>query len=367
MSALPAPVDDRATGSARPGRAARWAGTRDPRSATRLAVAVMLPAAAVQTGYALLADQSRVADVGSWTMVVLLVSASAVLLRTDPRRWDERGLLALVPLLGAVALNVLNWITADTSAAAQVFAVLPVLWAASQLRPPAAWVVAGFSGVANAVLVLHLEPLDRAVPDAVFVAATLVLATALLVHAGNRQERLVARLREQAAVDPLTGLVTRPVLDAAVARELSGVPVRGTAMVLVDVDRFKAVNDRYGHPVGDDTLRHLGRVLRDAVRDGDAVVGRLGGDELAVLLTGCPTEVAERRAADLVSAVRAHPLLLEDGTELPLTISVGVAQVPAHATDARALYAAADRALYVAKRRGRDQACSAGSAPVSGG
>ncbi|GHE11494.1 GGDEF domain-containing protein [Klenkia taihuensis] len=364
MSALPAPVDDRGPGSTGPGRAARWAGTRDPRSAARLAVAVMLPAALVQAGYALLADQSAVADVGSWTAVVLLVAASAVLTRTDPHRWDDRGLLALVPLLGAVVLGVLNWITADTSAAAQVFAVLPTLWAASQLRPPAAWVVAGLSGTSNAVLVLHLEPLDRAVPDAVFVAATLVLATALLAHAGNRQERLVARLREQAGVDPLTGLVARHVLDAAVDRDLAGSPGPGTALVLVDVDRFKAINDRFGHPAGDDALRHLGRVLRDAVRDGDAVVARLGGDELAVLLTGCPTDVAERRATDLVTAVRAHPLVLEDGTVLPMSISVGVAQVPAHAQDARTLYAAADRALYVAKRRGRDQACSAGS-PVS--
>ncbi len=226
--------------------------------------------------------------------------------------------------------------------------------------------VAAFSGISNAVLVLHLEPLDRAVPDAVFVAATLVLATALLAHAGNRQERLVARLREQAAVDPLTGLVARHALDAAVARDLVGAPGRGTALVLLDVDRFKAINDRYGHPVGDEALRHLGRVLRDAVRDGDAVVGRLGGDELAVLLTACPTDVAERRAQDLVTAVRDHPLVLEDGTVLALGISVGVAQVPAHADDARTLYAAADRALYEAKRRGRDQACSAGT-PVGAG
>ncbi|SDF70841.1 GGDEF domain-containing protein [Klenkia brasiliensis] len=363
MSALPAPVDDRGPGSTGPGRAVRWAGTRDPRSAARLAVAVMVPAALVQAGYALLADQSTVADVGSWTVVAVLLAASAVLVRTDPHRWDDRGLLALVPLLGAVVLGALNWLTSDTSAAAQVFAVLPTLWAASQLRPPAAWAVAALSGVSNAVLVLHLEPLDRAVPDAVFVAATLVLATALLAHAGNRQERLVARLREQAEVDPLTGLAARHVLDAAVARDLTGSPGRGTALVLVDVDRFKAINDRHGHPVGDDALRHLGRVLRDAVRDGDAVVGRLGGDELAVLLTGCPAGVAERRATDLVTAVRAHPLTLEDGSDLPLSISVGVAQVPAHAQDARTLYAAADRALYVAKRRGRDQACSAGAGP----
>ena len=366
MTASPAPGTDPPAGSVRLRRRQRWFGTRHPRSAARLAVAVMLPAAAVQAGFALFADQSTTADVGSWLTVGLLVWASAVLWRTDPERPDAHGLLALVPLGGAAVLLTLNWVTRDTSAAAQVFTVLPTLWAASQLRPVGAWSLAVVTAVANSALVLTLEPVERAVPDAAFVAATLVMATALLVTAGNRQDRLVQRLQELAAVDPLTGLVTRHVLDAALAGAVGGTS-HGTALVLVDVDRFKTINDRHGHPVGDDALRHLGEVLRRTVRGTDAVVGRLGGDELAVLLTSCPPDVAVRRARDLVEAVRAHPLLLADGTSLPLTVSVGVARAPADAGDVRELYAAADRALYRAKHAGRDRAVAADEPVISAG
>jgi diguanylate cyclase (GGDEF)-like protein len=326
----------------------------------------MLPAAGVQAAFALFADQSWVADVGSWATVGLLLWTSAVLWRTDPRRPDAHGLLALVPLGGALALFTLNWVTRDTSAAAQVFTVLPTLWAASQLRPVGAWCIAVTTATTNAALVLHLEPLERALPDSAFVAATLVMATALLTTAGNRQDRLVRRLQDLATVDPLTGLVTRHVLDAALAGAVGGGTAHGTALVLVDVDLFKTINDRHGHPVGDDALRHLGEVLRLAVRGTDAVVGRLGGDELAVLLTACPPDVAVRRAQDLVEAVRAHPLPLADGSTLPLTISVGVAQAPADAGDVRGLYTAADRALYRAKHAGRDRAVAAGG-PISAG
>lgn len=326
----------------------------------------MLPAAGVQAAFALLTRQTVVAYVGSWATVGLLAWASAALWRTDPRRPDAQGLLALVPLGGSLLLFAMNWVTRDTSAAAQVFTVLPTLWAASQLRPVGAWCIAATSAVLNAVLVLHLEPIEKAVPDAAFVAATLVMATALLTTAGNRQDRLVQRLHELATVDPLTGLVTRHVLDAALAGAVGSSPddAHGTALVLVDVDRFKTINDRHGHPVGDDALRHLAQVLRRTVRGTDAVVGRLGGDELAVLLTSCPPDVAARRAQDLVDAVRAHPLPLADGGTLPLTVSVGVARAPSDAGDVRELYAAADRALYRAKHAGRDRAVAA-DGPVS--
>ncbi|MEI4272967.1 GGDEF domain-containing protein [Klenkia sp. LSe6-5] len=341
-------------------RRQRWFGARDPRSAARLAIWVMVSAAGVQVAFALFGTQSLIADVGSWLAAALLLVVSGLLARTDPRSPDEHGLLALLPLGGAVVLFGLNWLTSDTSAAAQVFAVLPTLWAASQLRPVGAWCTAAFSACSNTALVLHLEAWERAIPDAAFVAATLAMATALLTAAGNRHERLVHRLREQATVDPLTGLVTRHVLDAALAGAVGGGQRHGTALVLVDVDLFKTINDRHGHPVGDDALRHLGEVLRQAVRGTDAVVSRMGGDELAVLLTGCPPDVAERRAQEMVAAVRAHPLPLAGGDCLPLTVSVGVAQSPTHAGDVRTLYTAADAALYRAKEAGRDRAVSAG-------
>jgi diguanylate cyclase (GGDEF)-like protein len=130
--------------------------------------------------------------------------------------------------------------------------------------------------------------------------------------------------------------------------------------VLIDVDSFKAINDSHGHPVGDDVLVHLSTVLRGRVRAEDAVLSRLGGDELAVLLPGCSRDVAVRRAEDLHDAVRSTPLPLSDGGLLALSISVGVAHVAQDSTDRRGLYTAADNALYDAKRAGRDRVAVAG-------
>jgi diguanylate cyclase (GGDEF)-like protein len=107
--------------------------------------------------------------------------------------------------------------------------------------------------------------------------------------------------------------------------------------------------------VGDDALVHLAGLIRDHVRAGDAVLSRLGGDELAVLLPGCPAEVAAQRAEELLTAVRATPMTLPDGALLALSVSVGVAHAPQHASGTRALYAAADAALYRAKSGGRDR------------
>lgn len=334
----------------------RGLGARDHRVAARTATAVLLLVAAVLAFFSVidLGDNTVAEHLGIWTVIVV-VSFIAVLLQvTDPRLLDGAGLFTAVPTAGALLVCGLNAFTADTSAAAQVFVLLPTLWASSQLRVAGAWIVAVVAALGHTCVVVSLEPLSEALPDVAFVAITLALATGLLAHAGERQEVLVDALRRQAAVDPLTGLVTRRVLDDALASALSASAGQGTALVLVDVDWFKAVNDGYGHPVGDDALRHLGEVLRRVVRDTDAVVSRMGGDELAILLPGCPAEAAERRAQDLVRAVRATPLPLVAGGSLPLTVSVGVAHAPEHAWGLRPLYTAADAALYEAKRAGRN-------------
>lgn len=335
----------------------RGLGARDPHRAARTATAVMLVAAVVLTVFSFVDPEtaSTAERLANGAVVAVLLVGGLVLHVASPRQLDRIGLFTAVPTVGVLLVCGLNAFTADTSAAAQVFVLLPTLWASAQLRSPGAWTVAVVAGVTHTVVVTSLDPLSRAVPDAVFVTVTLALATGLLAHAGDRQEELVAALRRQAAVDPLTGLVTRRVLDDALASALSASAGQGTALVLVDIDKFKAVNDGHGHPVGDDALRHLSAVLRRAVRDTYAVVSRMGGDELAGLLPGCPRDVAERRAQDLVRAVRAEPLPLPDGGRLPLTVSVGVAHAPGHASGMRPLYAAADGALYNAKRAGRDR------------
>jgi diguanylate cyclase (GGDEF)-like protein len=234
---------------------------------------------------------------------------------------------------------------------------LVILYTASQLRAPVAVAVTVLTTGCDVTVLALVEPPAEALVDAVFIGSVLAATAGLIILFSNRVERLMGALHQQAAVDALTGLVTRRVLDEALTSALSASATsEGTALVLVDVDSFKSINDSHGHPVGDDALVHLAGLLRQHVRSGDAVLGRLGGDELAVLLPGCSPATAAERAEQLVTAVRATPLDLTDGTLLALSVSVGVAHAPQHATDLRTLYAAADGALYEAKRAGRGRA-----------
>ncbi|KQS68898.1 sensor domain-containing diguanylate cyclase [Modestobacter sp. Leaf380] len=329
---------------------------REPAAAARASVLVVV-AAAVVTAWSAFLDPSNaglVSQVGCWSVVAVLL-ASALTCRTgDPVRLDAHGVLLLVPTAGALAVNALNLLTRDTSAAAQVFLVLPVLLAATQLRARGAVLVTAVAIGGNAVVVALLQPVVDGLGDIVFVGAAMATVTAVLVQAEDRKERLMAALEAQASVDTLTGLVTRRVFDDALSHALA-TRADGAALVLVDVDGFKQVNDGHGHLAGDDALVHLAAVLRASIRTTDSVLGRIGGDELAVVLPGCTVETAVERAEELVRAVRAAPLTLVDGTMLALSVSVGVAQAAAAGTGLRELYAAADAALYEAKRGGRDQ------------
>lgn len=324
----------------------RSAAPRDLRYALAL-VAVVLAV------YTLLTPPSGINPGLVWGVIVVLLVGAGALARAGDR---TPGWVLLAMLVGGVVtLAGLDIATRDASAAAQVFFLLPVVFAAAHLSRPAAWSVTGVAVAGEAVTTAVLLPPEAAFTDTVFLAAVAVISTLLLLRAGARTDALLAELRHLAAVDPLTGLVTRRVLDDAASCALAAADATaGTSFLVVDVDRFKGVNDRFGHPVGDAVLVHVGRVLRE-VSGADAVVSRLGGDELAVLLPGT-TAVAARGRADAVAArLRTEPLRLDHGGLVHVTVSIGVAHAPDHAVDLPGLYRAADAALYEAKRGGRDQ------------
>jgi diguanylate cyclase (GGDEF)-like protein len=296
-------------------------------------------------------DSAPLAKVITFVVPVVLAIVTVALL-TVPPRW--RAAMCLVtPLVGVLAIVSLDLSTRDASAAAQVFLCYPVLYAASRLRSDGAWLVVIAAVVGDAFVALPIEPLGRGLTDLVYICITLAAMTGLLTRAGERQAVLVDTLSRQAAIDPLTGLVTRRVLDDATQAAISN-GRRGAALILIDLDRFKEINDTYGHPVGDDALVHVAKVVASHAR-ADAVVARMGGDELAVLLPGCAETVATRRAQELGAAIRGAPLVLRNGTVIGLSASIGVAQARPDVDDRRELYAAADAALYRAKRAGRDQ------------
>jgi diguanylate cyclase (GGDEF)-like protein len=290
----------------------------------------------------------------------LLGSVTALRLRPTPLLW------AIYPFLAVAGIAVLDLATRDASLPAQVFLFFPVLYAGAQLRGGAAIAICVGAIVGDAVVVFSIMPMDKAVVDAAFAGAAFAATCALLLVVGHRVDSLIEQLEHQAAVDPLTGLLTRRVLDqAALAAVDSTASDLGTALLVMDVDRFKAVNDGYGHPAGDAVLKQLADILVRASRRDD-VISRMGGDEIAVLLPGCTLAAAVERAESIVRTVRAQEFVVADGLPpVPVSVSVGVAHLPTHAPDQRSLYLAADAALYDAKHRGRDRMAVAGGGASS--
>lgn len=328
---------------------------RDPEAAAHSAGLILLVCAGVLAILPMFqaAQVTPVALVVHWTGVLVLAAGAVACRTVSPVLLDRLGLCVLLAIGGVLLISTLNLLTQDTTAAAQAFFAFPVLWVASHLRAAAVTLVTGVALLADSVTLLVLLPPVMALTDLVFFGAVLVVMATMLVRATRTQEQLVGALQEQLTTDALTGLATRRAFDGALAAAIGRSVPGGTALVLIDVDSFKSINDTYGHPVGDDVLVHLAAVLRSRVRAEDAVLSRLGGDELAVLMPGCRRSIAVQRAEELLDAVRGTPMILLDGQLLALSISVGVAHVPQHSDDRRGLYTAADAALYDAKRAGR--------------
>ncbi|OHX21594.1 sensor domain-containing diguanylate cyclase [Chromobacterium sphagni] len=181
---------------------------------------------------------------------------------------------------------------------------------------------------------------------------------ALRRHVGEI-EVLQQGLREQALRDPLTGLFNRRHLDEILPRVLAHMLAlhRDVAVLMVDADHFKRVNDTYGHRCGDLVLTALGAYLSDHFRCGD-IVCRYGGEEFFVLLPGASLEAAHAKAQQLCETVRRMPIEAL-GHTLSLTLSIGLALSPLHGEDAESVVLAADEALYQAKQQGRDRVCIA--------
>ncbi|MEP6708126.1 MAG: diguanylate cyclase [Pyrinomonadaceae bacterium] len=162
----------------------------------------------------------------------------------------------------------------------------------------------------------------------------------------------IDRLRAEADLDPLTGLANRRRFRKALGNELERFRRYRTpcALILLDIDHLKKINDAHGHSVGDVMIRHVAATLAGASRDNDTAA-RLGGEEFALLLAGVNEKQGVTAAARLQPTLSAEPV---QGYGL-VTVSLGVAACPGHANSERALYAASDKALYRAKNEGRNR------------
>jgi diguanylate cyclase (GGDEF)-like protein/PAS domain S-box-containing protein len=176
----------------------------------------------------------------------------------------------------------------------------------------------------------------------------------------TERKRLEEKLRMESVRDPLTGLYNRRYLETTLDREIhrcgrKKVPL---ALVFMDVDRFKRFNDAFGHDAGDEVLREVGRILKTGTRHGD-IACRYGGEEFVLALPETSQEPALRKAEELCRKMGETRLTKEGRPLGRVTLSAGVAAFPGHGSSPAEILKAADRALYRAKRGGRDRAALA--------
>lgn len=171
-----------------------------------------------------------------------------------------------------------------------------------------------------------------------------------VAHEVTELRRAERELEHRASHDPLTGLSNRHRLQCELQYAIAHAAQTGDglAVLYLDLDGFKEVNDRGGHDIGDRLLREVAQRLQQGLRKGD-LVARVGGDEFVALLPGCNDAEAARAVADGLRACLGPPFTLPDGL-FRLDASVGIACFPEDGSDPDTLLAHADRAMYAAKR-----------------
>jgi diguanylate cyclase (GGDEF)-like protein len=305
-------------------------------------------AATAVAGWAL--PGSPHAHAGWFWALVALTTAYAVACVTGAIPW------ARVPIGGhAIAVTLLQplvaaslWLTGGADAYMGPVLVLPMLYVAYFFPPRYAWPLAALE------VATYASPLLFASGTHLLVQRTLGYAVAyagLTLTIQFLKRRLIEAERHQrrmAHQDPLTGLANRRAFDAALDDALSGGETR-FALLLIDVDKFKQINDGFGHSTGDRVLRELAAHVSAEVRAADCLA-RIGGDELALVAPGAGREAALRLAAALRAAARrvapAHGAL-------PISITVSHAVFPLDGTDRTTLMRALDHELHAGKLASR--------------
>ncbi|MDR5865857.1 GGDEF domain-containing protein [Halomonas koreensis] len=266
------------------------------------------------------------------SLTILLAAIAPRLRRLDPL---QRAILASYAVFGAlllvdmlVAHGLLPWVRVPVSAGALAFALA----------------IVGISLADYARTRRDLARLNRHLERE--------------VDERTRQlQTLVERLESDARTDPLTGLANRRHFQRRLDATADGAPADGAplSLVMIDIDHFKAVNDRHGHEAGDRVLAGVAEALRRHFRDGDAIC-RLGGEEFVLLLPGVDAEGARARLSALMAELAGQVYHYRGRLLGPVTVSCGIAAWPRHAADPRALVGLADQALYAAKQAGRARA-----------
>jgi diguanylate cyclase (GGDEF)-like protein/PAS domain S-box-containing protein len=178
------------------------------------------------------------------------------------------------------------------------------------------------------------------------------LGLVLVMHDTSELRGITRQMTYQASHDALTGLVNRREFERRLREAMDAAQTGDVAHALcyLDLDRFKVVNDTCGHTAGDNLLREVATIIKDAVRDSDTA-GRIGGDEFALLLVGCPLEKARQIADDVVRAIDDYRFVWKDKI-FNIGVSIGLVEIGRGGGSIEDLMNSADSACYVAKKHG---------------
>ncbi|MCV0403151.1 MAG: GGDEF domain-containing protein [Chloroflexi bacterium] len=330
--------------------------SRGPASTLRvvwwLTITIVLLGVGISGSFA--ADQAPIFLLGAAAVVTVVIFHE--LLGAD----DESRVLRFAEIVAAIAL--IGGLLALTGFASSPFAMLFALVAvaaALAYGPRAGATAVALATVAFAVI-LVLDPqvttygAEDALRLSIGLGATWLLAFLAVAYAGH-QRRAMARAIEQARTDPLTALFNRAQLFVTLEQEVSRTrrSDRGFCVLMIDLDGLKAINDDGGHLRGDEVLRALGRVIRASIRTVDSAY-RFGGDEFVVLLPETDIVGAFVVAEKIRSGAEEVGMAM-GGPEPVTSVSIGLVSHPEDGLSAEELMAAADRAMYQAKRLGKNQ------------
>ncbi|MFW6094294.1 MAG: GGDEF domain-containing protein [Pseudomonadota bacterium] len=343
-----------------PGAGSRRVALERPWDHRRSYLIVLLTIAVFASGWFALLNLPRgMILLGSAELVMMVVDLALLWMtvRRPFARW--RAVAFLIPLIVVVLMGCVG---PDTAPTAFIWVmVLPVLFYALLGRRLGFLATVPLTLTAAAIYLWRFAGNPNMINEPTFGHLVLSYGTVwtfIHLYESNREAK-TEQLRALATTDPLTGVNNRLQLDEvferlASAGARSGEPL---ALLVLDLDHFKHINDRWGHQAGDDVLVHLARVLRGRMRGGDWAF-RIGGEEFCLLMPGTSRTGAASAAQGLLRQIADSPCRV-DGERIPLSASIGAAVYPDDGRRLDALLSLADQRMYRAKAEGRDRVVSA--------
>ncbi|MED1865313.1 diguanylate cyclase [Fictibacillus nanhaiensis] len=259
-----------------------------------------------------------------------------------------------------IGINISSYASSLLMIAITLFAIIIARTRLSQQRKK--WCMLTFANLLTTVLFLNLiedqQLLFYLIPGFWIVSFLSGYVAFQVLHILFKSQMMFDKYKAESTIDPLTGLNNVRKFDEVFNSSMENLDKKKLSLLYIDIDFFKKINDTYGHSEGDVVLKDLGLILRSCSRPTD-IVSRNGGEEFTVLLVDCSLNQAQKIAERIRSTVEQHAFVLNSGKEVNITVSVGVSNFPETTTNGNLIIKDADKALYEAKKTGRNKVCIA--------